>query len=290
MRRSASPPPRNKRKFPAAANTAPRRKNAAFNGVPMLTFTLIPIAVLAAIALLLALKSFGINQEYERGVVFRLGRLQATKGPGWFWLIPLIERVVKVDIRTITYALDTQETVTRDGVAVRVNAVLWFRAFDAAGVVTTVANWQSAIVQAAETAMRDAIGQSDLDQMLKDRTAINKRLYEILSSTCIRWGVEFDAVEIKDLDIPAQMQRAIAREAEAIREKRARIIKAEGEQEAALKLTDAARIIGEVPGALELRRLQTLTEIGVEHNSTIIAMFPTEILEAAKRIGLAPAA
>ena len=261
---------------------------AASNGVPMLTFTLIPIAVVTVIALLLALKSFGINQEYERGVVFRLGRLQATKGPGWFWLIPLIERVVKVDIRTITHALDTQETVTRDGVAVRVNAVLWFRAFDAAGVVTTVVNWQSAIVQAAETAMRDAIGQSDLDQMLKDRTAINKRLYDILSSTCIRWGVEFDAVEIKDLDIPAQMQRAIAREAEAIREKRARIIKAEGEQEAALKLTDAARIIGEVPGALELRRLQTLTEIGVEHNSTIIAMFPTEILEAAKRIGLAP--
>lgn len=281
---------RNGPKFPAAVTTAPRRRNAASNGVPMLTFTLIPIAVVAAVALLLALKSFGINQEYERGVVFRLGRLQATKGPGWFWLIPLIERVVKVDIRTITYALDTQETVTRDGVAVRVNAVLWFRAFDAAEVVTTVANWQSAIVQAAETAMRDAIGQSDLDQMLKDRTAINKRLYEILSSTCIRWGVEFDAVEIKDLDIPAQMQRAIAREAEAIREKRARIIKAEGEQEAAMKLTDAARIIGEVPGALELRRLQTLTEIGVEHNSTIIAMFPTEILEAAKRIGLAPAA
>lgn len=285
-------PPTKRPKSPAAVNTAPRRRIAAFNGVPMLTFTLIPIAALAVVtlALALALKSFGINQEYERGVVFRLGRLQATKGPGWFWLIPLIERVVKVDIRTITYALDTQETVTRDGVAVRVNAVLWFRAFDAAGVVTTVANWQSAIVQAAETAMRDAIGQSDLDQMLKDRTAINKRLYEILSSTCIRWGVEFDAVEIKDLDIPAQMQRAIAREAEAIREKRARIIKAEGEQEAALKLTDAARIIGDVPGALELRRLQTLTEIGVEHNSTIIAMFPTEILEAAKRIGLAPVA
>lgn len=253
----------------------------------MFPYTLIAFAVPVGIALLLALKSFGINQEYERGVVFRLGRLQATKGPGWFWLIPLIERVVKVDIRTITYALDTQETVTRDGVAVRVNAVLWFRAFDAAGVVTTVANWQSAIVQAAETAMRDAIGQSDLDQMLKDRTAINKRLFDILTTTCIRWGVEFDAVEIKDLDIPSQMQRAIAREAEAIREKRARIIKAEGEQEAARKLADAALIIGEVPGALELRRLQTLTEIGVEHNSTIIAMFPTEILEAAKKIASA---
>jgi regulator of protease activity HflC (stomatin/prohibitin superfamily) len=281
--------PRNERKFPAAVNTAPRRMIAASNGVSMLIFTLSSVAVLAVIALSLALKSFGINQEYERGVVFRLGRLQATKGPGWFWLIPLIERVVKVDIRTITYALDTQETVTRDGVAVRVNAVLWYRAFDAAGVVTTVANWQSAIVQAAETAMRDAIGQSDLDQMLKDRTAINKRLYEILTTTCIRWGVEFDAVEIKDLDIPAQMQRAIAREAEAIREKRARIIKAEGENEASQKLAEAAATIAGSPGALELRRLQTLAEIGVEHNSTIVAMLPVELLHAARKVaGLPP--
>jgi regulator of protease activity HflC (stomatin/prohibitin superfamily) len=248
---------------------------------PSLLFTLVPVG---AIALVLVLKSFGINQEYERGVVFRLGRLQATKGPGWFWLIPIVERVVKVDVRTITYALDTQETVTRDGVAVRVNAVLWFRAFDAAGVVTTVANWKSAIIQAAETALRDAIGQSDLDQMLKDRTTINQRLNELLTATCNRWGVEFDAVEIKDLDIPPQMQRAIAREAEAVREKRARIIKAEGEQEAARKLSDAALIIAEAPGALELRRLQTLAEIGVEHNSTIIAMFPTELLEAFKKM------
>ena len=248
---------------------------------PSLLFTLVPIG---AVVLVLVLKSFGINQEYERGVVFRLGRLQATKGPGWFWLIPIVERVVKVDIRTITYALDTQETVTRDGVAVRVNAVLWFRAFDAAGVVTTVANWKSAIIQAAETALRDAIGQSDLDQMLKDRTTINARLNELLTATCNRWGVEFDAVEIKDLDIPPQMQRAIAREAEAVREKRARIIKAEGEQEAARKLSDAAMIIAEAPGALELRRLQTLAEIGVEHNSTIIAMFPTELLEAFKKL------
>jgi regulator of protease activity HflC (stomatin/prohibitin superfamily) len=249
--------------------------------LPTLLFTLMPVGIAL---LVLALKSFGINQEYERGVVFRLGRLQSTKGPGWFWLIPIVERVVKVDIRTITYALDTQETVTRDGVAVRVNAVLWFRAFDAAGVVTTVTDWRSAIIQAAETALRDAIGQSDLDQMLKDRTTINTRLNELLTATCNRWGVEFDAVEIKDLDIPPQMQRAIAREAEAVREKRARIIKAEGEQEAARKLSDAAAIIAEAPGALELRRLQTLAEIGVEHNSTIIAMFPTEILEAFKKL------
>ena len=141
------------------------------------------------------------------------------------------------------------------------------------------------MIQAAETAMRDAAGQSDLDQMLKDRTTINKRLFDILTTTCNRWGVEFDAVEIKDLDIPPQMQRAIAREAEAIREKRARIIKAEGEREAARTLADAAGVIGATPGALELRRLQTLAEIGVEHNSTIIAMFPTELLEAVKKLG-----
>ncbi len=239
---------------------------------------------IVVVLLALALRSFGINQEYQRGVVFRLGRLVESKGPGWFWLIPLVDRVVKVDIRTVTRALDTQETVTRDGVAVRVNAVLWYRAVDAARVVTSVVNWDSAVIQAAETAMRDAIGQSDLDQMLKDRISINKRLNEMLSRTCLQWGVDIDAVEIKDLDIPENMQRAIAKEAEAVREKRARIIKAEGEQEASQKLADAAKIIATQPGALELRRLQTLSEIGVEHNSTIIAMFPTELLEAAQKI------
>ena len=240
--------------------------------------------VLLAAALVLALKSFGINQEYQRGVVFRLGRLKESKGPGWFWLIPLIDRVVKVDLRVVTFALDTQETVTRDGVAVRINAVLWYRAADPKLVVTAVVNWQAAVIQAAETGLRDAIGQSELDLILKDRTSINARLLELLDKTVKQWGVTIDAVEIKDLDIPEQMQRAIAREAEAIREKRARIIKAEGESEASQTLANAARVIGEVPGALELRRLQTLSEIGVEHNSTIIAMFPTELLQAAKKL------
>jgi regulator of protease activity HflC (stomatin/prohibitin superfamily) len=240
---------------------------------------------LAVIVLILVLKSFGINQEYQRGVLFRLGRLKAPKGPGLYWLIPIIDRVVKVDLRTVTHALDTQETVTRDGVAVRVNAVLWFRAVDADKAITAVVHWHGAVVQAAETGLRDAIGQSDLDQILKDRTTINARLLDLLRETCNQWGVGVDAVEIKDLDIPEQMQRAIAREAEAIREKRARIIKAEGEKEASQTLADAARIITQIPGALELRRLQALTEIGVEHNSTIIAMFPTELLEAARKLG-----
>jgi regulator of protease activity HflC (stomatin/prohibitin superfamily) len=249
----------------------------------MITGGLVALFVLLLVALPTIFKSFGVNQEYERAVLFRLGRLGEAKGPGWYWLIPWIDRVVSVDLRTITTVLETQETVTRDGVPVKVNAVLWFRAKDATQVVTTVQNWQGAVVQAAETAMRDAIGQSDLDQMLKDRLLINQRLQDMLARACDHWGVVVDSIEMKDLDIPENMQRAIGREAEAIREKRARIIKAEGEQEAAQKLAEAAAIIGGTEGALELRRLQTLADIGGEHNSTIITMMPVELLQAAKK-------
>ncbi len=246
-------------------------------------------AVASVAAVVVALQSFGINQEYERAVLFRLGRLGTTKGPGWYWLVPFIDRVRRVDLRTKTVQLETQETITRDGVAVRVNAVLWFRAVDPAMVVTVVENWEGAVIQAAETGMRDAIGQSDLDAMLKDRIGINQRLLGLLIGAAGRWGVMIDAVELKDVDIPEAMQRAIAREAEAVREKRARIIKAEGENEAAQKLAEAAATIGTSPGALELRRLQTLSEIGVEHNSTIIAMLPVELLHAARAVaGLPP--
>jgi len=242
--------------------------------------------ILAILVILLPtlLKSFGVNQEYERAVLFRLGRLRESKGPGWYWLLPWIDRVQRVDLRTVTQVLDTQETVTRDGVPVKVNAVLWFRAKDATRVVTTVENWQRAVTQAAETALRDVIGQNDLDGMLKDRILINQRLQEMLARACEHWGVVVDSIEMKDMDIPEQMQRAIGREAEAIREKRARIIKAEGEREAAQTLAEAAQVVGGTPGALEMRRLQALTEIGVEHNSTIIAMMPVELIEAAKRI------
>jgi regulator of protease activity HflC (stomatin/prohibitin superfamily) len=250
----------------------------------MLAALVIVAVFILVIGLPTILKSFGMNQEYERAVMFRLGRLGESKGPGWFWLIPFVDQVRKVDLRTVTSVLDTQETVTRDGVPVKVNAVLWFRAKDAIRVVTTVQNWESAVIQAAETAMRDAIGQSDLDQMLKDRVTINQRLQEMLARACGHWGVIVDSIEMKDLDIPESMQRAIAREAEAIREKRARIIKAEGEREAAETLAAAAQVVGATPGGLELRRLQALTEIGVEHNSTIIAMMPVELIEAAKKI------
>ena len=253
----------------------------------------VALGLIGAIILLLVvtmLKSFGINQEYQRGVLFRLGRLGAMKGPGWYWLIPFVDRIVRVDQRIITYQLETQETITRDGVAVRVNAVLWFRADSPIQVVTAVEDWRGATVQAAETALRDAIGQSDLDLMLKDRASINHRLQQLLRDASLKWGVEIDAVEIKDVDIPEQMQRAIAKEAEAIREKRARIIRAQGEEEAAAKLAQAAQTIHTGPGALELRRLQTLSEIGVEHNSTIVAMLPVELVHAARKIAGLPEA
>ena len=247
------------------------------------------LLVVLVLLLVFSLKSFGINQEYQRGVLFRLGRLGAAKGPGWYWLIPFVDRVVRVDQRIITYQLETQETITRDGVAVRVNAVVWFRAESPIQVVTAVEDWRGATVQAAETALRDAIGQSELDQMLKDRASINHRLQQLLREASLKWGVEIDSVEIKDVDIPEQMQRAIAKEAEAIREKRARIIRAQGEQEAAAKLSEAAVTISKAPGALELRRLQTLSEIGVEHNTTIVAMLPVELIHAARKIaGLPP--
>ena len=252
-----------------------------------MTFAIIPL-ILLFLFLVVGSQTFGVNQEYQRAVLFRLGRLGATKGPGWYWLIPLVDRVQKVDIRVVTQQLDTQETITRDGVAVRVNAVLWYRAADAATVVTSVEYWQAATIQAAETALRDAIGQSDLDNLLKDRLGINQRLLGLLGTATAKWGVAVDAVEVKDIDIPEQMQRAIAREAEAIREKRARIIKAEGENEASQKLAEAAATIAASPGALELRRLQTLAEIGVEHNSTIVAMLPVELLHAARKLADLP--
>ena len=165
--------------------------------------------------------------------------------------------------------------------AVKVNAVLWFRAADPERTIVAVENWKNAVKQAAETGMRDTIGQSELDGLLRDRLSVNARLLEVLRNAVQRWGVEIEAVELKDLDIPEQMQRAIAREAEAIREKRARIIKAEGEMEAAEKLTEAAKLIGAHPAALEIRRLQTISEVGAEHNSTTVLMIPTEFLAAA---------
>jgi regulator of protease activity HflC (stomatin/prohibitin superfamily) len=234
------------------------------------------VIILLFLGILVLGASVRVVREYERLVVFRLGRLIGPRGPGLILLLPWIERGVKIGLRTVTSSLETQETVTRDGVAVRVNAVLWQQVKDPVLAVISVEHWGSAVMLAAESTLRDIIGQNDLDGLLKAREQANLLLKEILTTAVAKWGIEIVAVEIKDLDIPEAMQRAIAREAEAIREQRARVIKAEGENMAAEKLAAAARIITAEPGALELRRLQTLAEVGAEHNSTIVIAMPMD--------------
>jgi regulator of protease activity HflC (stomatin/prohibitin superfamily) len=237
----------------------------------------IVLAVMAILLVLLVLTSVRLAQEYQRAVMFRFGRHVGMRGPGLFFILPFgMERSVFVDLRTITVKLDTQETLTRDGVAVKVNAVLWCQAEYPDQTVLTVVDWQQAVRESAETSLRDTIGQSELDELLKHRLTANEALKQLLVAAVTKWGVKVTAVEIKDLDIPEQMQRAIAKEAEAIRERRARIIKADGEMEAAGKLAEAAAIMAATPTALELRRLQTLSEIGAEHNSTIVVSMPTD--------------
>lgn len=251
------------------------------------------VAILLFVVVILVLsivsQGFGVNREYQRAVVYRLGRLQQIRGPGLYWLIPMIDRSLKVDIRVLTVTLDTQETVSSDGVPVKVNAVLWYRVADPNLAINAVLDPHNAILQAAETALRDVIGQHDLDDLLKDRMGVNAKLMELLMRASEKWGIHIDAVEMRDLDIPEQMQRALAREAEATREAKARLIKAEGESAAAATLVEAAKAISSIPAALELRRLQTLTEIGVEHNSTIVLALPMELTTLASRLTAPPA-
>jgi regulator of protease activity HflC (stomatin/prohibitin superfamily) len=242
------------------------------------------IPVFVFVVLVLLLQGFRINQEYQRAVIYRLGRLAEVKGPGVVWIMPFIDRAVRVDIRTVTVTLPRQETVTRDGVPVQVNAVLWYKNSDPKLAINAVRDRDIAVVQAAETSLRDTIGQHTLDDLLKDRMKVNAKLMALLAKAAAKWGVEIDAVEMRDLDIPEQMQRALAREAEAIREAKARLIKAEGEAAASATLVKAAEAIGSTPGALELRRLQTLTEIGVEHNSTIVIAMPSEFTQLAAKL------
>lgn len=243
------------------------------------------IATIGLVALFIGLRGFRINQEYERAVVYFLGRYAGTRGPGLFWIIPFFQWSTRVDVRVLSVNLSTQETLSRDGVAVKVNAVIWYKISDPNLAVNAVINPHETVVQAAETALRDTIGQNDLDQLLKSRDQVNQILMARLFPAATKWGLKIDAVEMRDLDIPPQMQRALAKEAEATREAKARLIKAQGEQAASETLSLAARTIGAVPGALEIRRLQTLAEIGTEHNSTIIFGLPQEFLAAAKKIG-----
>ena len=228
----------------------------------IVVFVVIVLPVLAA-----AVK---IVQEYERGVIFRLGRLVGAKGPGLFFIIPFVDRMAKIDLRVITLEIPPQEVITRDNVTIRVSAVLYFRVLDPSHAVTRVADYVRATFQIAQTTLRSVLGQSELDELLAQREQINQRLQQIIDEQTEPWGIKVSTVEVKDVELPEVMQRAMARQAEAEREKRAKIIHAEGEFQAAQTLAEAARVIASQESALQLRYLQTLNEIAVEKNSTVI--------------------
>jgi regulator of protease activity HflC (stomatin/prohibitin superfamily) len=223
-----------------------------------------------------------IAQEYQRAIVFRLGRFKSIKGPGLYWIIPIIERQRTIDIRTNTVTLEQQETITKDSVTIKVNAVLWFRVTDPEKAIIKVANYNQAVYQFSVTALRNIIGQHILDEVLKEREQINATLQRMVDTATEPWGIKIEMVEMKDVEIPEGMQRAMAREAEAIREKRARIIKAEAELEASIKLTQGAKQMEESPLSLELRRMQMLSEIGIDNNTTTLILMPSEFVSAAK--------
>ncbi len=236
------------------------------------------IGIIGVIVLLLLLSAIRIAKEYERGVIFRLGRVIGTKGPGLFLLIPVVDRMVKIDLRIVTMSVPPQEVITRDNVPVRVNAVLFFRVIDARNAVVTVENFVMATSQIAQTTLRSTLGQADLDHLLAERDKINQQLQQIIDEQTAPWGIKVTTVEVKDVEIPQTMQRAMARQAEAERERRAKIIAAEGEFQASEKLASAANVISTEPIALQLRFLQTLVEVASEHNSTTIFPVPIDLI------------
>lgn len=222
-----------------------------------------------------------ILQEYERGVVFRLGRaLKTPKGPGPVILIPLIDRMVKVSTRTVTMDIDPQDVISRDNVSLKVNAVLYFRVVDVYKAVVNIENYLYATTQLAQTHLRSVLGQHTLDELLTERDKINDQLQQILDLNTDSWGVKVASVEVKHIDLPQEMQRAMAREAESERERRAKIIAAEGEMQSANKLADAAETLSENPISLQLRYLQTVSDISSEHNSTIVFPIPIDLFKA----------
>jgi regulator of protease activity HflC (stomatin/prohibitin superfamily) len=239
------------------------------------------LSTLVVVAAILAIAGFRVCQEYERAVVFRLGRFQAVRGPGWYWNIPLLEWQRKLDLRTCTVDIEQQETVSRDSVTIKVNAVLWYRIFDPERAVVAVENYHAAAYQVALTSLRNIIGQHDLDDVLRSRDRINQALRAMVDTATHPWGLAIEMVEMKDVEIPTAMQRAMAREAEAVREKRARVIKAQAELESSEKLREAAQFIAQNPAALELRRMQMVTEVGAEHNTTTLVMMPADIVTLA---------
>ena len=239
----------------------------------------IVLGALLLLALILAYSSIRIAREYERGVVFRLGRLINLKGPGLFLILPFgIDRLIKVDLRVVTLEVPPQEVITLDNVTVKVNAVIFFQVIDARAAITRVLNYINATSQMAQTTLRAVLGQSSLDELLASRDKINQNLQQIIDQHTEPWGIKVSTVEVKDVELPLSMQRALARQAEAEREKRAKIIAAEGEFQAAQTLTNAAGVMAAQPAALALRYMQTLLDMGPEKNSTIIFPIPLELI------------
>ncbi|HET6380077.1 MAG TPA: slipin family protein [candidate division Zixibacteria bacterium] len=242
---------------------------------------ILPILVVAVVAVAWIVgAAVKVVQEYERGVIFRLGRLLGAKGPGLFFIIPIVDRMVKVDLRTVTLDIPSQEAITRDNVTVRVNAVCYFRVVDPEAAVVRIENYLLATTQIAQTTMRSVLGQSELDELLAKREDINARLQQIIDEQTEPWGVKVSIVEVKDVELPQTMQRAMARQAEAERDKRAKVIHAEGEYLAAEQLAEAATIINSAPSALQLRYLQTLSDISSDQSRTIIFPLPMDLISA----------
>ncbi|MFM2064018.1 MAG: hypothetical protein RLZZ507_3689 [Cyanobacteriota bacterium] len=241
-------------------------------------------ALIVGFFIFLTAAGLRLDREYERGVIFRLGRISGVRGPGLYWVIPVIDQKTQVDIRTKTVDIEPQETVTADSVTIRVNAVLYYRILNPTLAINKVENYQLAVYQTALTTLRNVVGQNILDDVLQNRDKINDKVQEIVDEITEPWGIVIERVEMKDVEIPQSMQRAMAKEAEAVREKRARIIKAAAEQEASIKLAEASQLIAQTPAALELRRLQMLTEIGAENNTTTLLMLPSDFIMLAKNL------
>lgn len=237
------------------------------------------IVLLILIAFLL-FSTIKIAAEYERAVIFRLGRLIGVKGPGLFLLIPFIDRMVKISLRTVTLDIPPQDVITKDNISIKVNAVLYFKVIHPSKAIIEVENYLYATNQIGQTTLRSILGQSDLDEILSERESINHKLQQIIDDSTEPWGVKVTSVELKQIDLPLEMQRAMARQAEAERERRSKIINADGEFQAANKLTEAAQLIEQHPTALQLRFLQTLSDIATEKNSTIVFPVPIDVLKA----------
>ncbi len=240
---------------------------------------LIAIAIFLFLIVLFLFSAIKVAREYERGIIFRLGRLlPSPKGPGLFILIPVVDRMVKVDLRTITLTIPPQEVITKDNVPVRVNAVAYFRIVDPKSAIVQIENYMVATSQIAQTTLRSVLGQHVLDELLSEREKINSILQGIIDEATAPWGIKISIVEVKDVEIPSSMQRAMARQAEAERERRAKIINSEGEFQAAERLKDAAVVIGQQPVALQLRYLQTLLELGSSQSTTIVFPAPIDLI------------